>query len=252
MRTLVAFVAFCGVASVAFGLPTAVGPVTPGVPTGVRQGDIIWDNAPGGVGPEGVSSQQDLVYPFHSQVADDFRLTNPNAPAYVVNGVYWNGVYWNTPTNTNQGFNILFYSDTGGEPTGAGAGDPNVTAILNQFVPLANTNETPDGLGNFNYNTKLAVPFLALTNTTYWLGIQARMVFPPQWGWSSSVNDTGFEGQMGFPLLGANYWQDVGDVIGQTGVPIDMYFRLQGFKVPEPTSLALLGLGGLALIRRRR
>ena len=38
----------------------------------------------------------------------------------------------------------------------------------------------------------------------------------------------------------------------QTGVTEDAYFSVQGTAVPEPSSAALLGLGGIALIMRRR
>lgn len=209
---------------------------------------LLWDN--GAATGNALSSQMDLAYPFDSQTADDFRLADQNGGAgpYVITDVHWDGVYWNGfPGNPAQGFNIQFYADAGNKPTG-GPGNPNGTAVTTQFIPIGSTNETAT-VNGFSYDTVLTLPFLATATTRYWLGVQAVLDFTPQWGWSVSTLQQGIESQFGFPLLGANYWVPSGDVLGAR---VDQAYTLGGFEIPEPTTLALLGLGALAIGRRGR
>ncbi len=50
---------------------------------------VVWDNGEDVFG-NGLSSQNDLVYPFNSQVADDFQLTT----AADITGACWWGTFW--------------------------------------------------------------------------------------------------------------------------------------------------------------
>ena len=105
---------------------------------------------------------------------------------------------------------------------------------------------TPDG-ADFKYEADLGAGFNATAGTTYWVGIQAVMFFPPQWGISASNTMQGSEMMFGFPLLGTDYWTP-GSVV--FGTPRDTAFQLYG-AVPAPGALALLGLAGVARRRRR-
>ncbi|MCH8260763.1 MAG: PEP-CTERM sorting domain-containing protein [Planctomycetes bacterium] len=67
--------------------------------------------------------------------------------------------------------------------------------------------------------------------------------FPPQWAFGSVTGVTGGQGVQGFPLLGIDFWTQIGS---------DRDFQLSGSPVPAPGALALLGVAGLAGMRRRR
>lgn len=195
---------------------------------GAAQADpVIWDNG----GPTGffTSSQYDTAYPFDSQVADDFMLTD----TMYVTDVHWHGGYWNGSPVEPIPFNIMIYADNGGP------GQPG-TEIYGAYGVYPNYAADPNYANGFFYDIDLDVPFMAQGGTTYWLAIQAVVDFPPQWGWTSTFDGLyGSPAVQGFPLLGMPYW---------TALTEDMSFQLTGV-IPAPASIALLGLG--ALIRRR-
>lgn len=232
MRHLLAFVLVCGFVAGAMGQ--------------------IWDNGASDPTIGAMSSQLDTVYPFHSQLADDFELrTGPGGePAWNVTGVEWTGNYWGTGTATPD-FNIIFYADdgTGNMPTGGpnSPNDPTPTALAVFRMPYAAVGETYNGT-EYDYSTTLPTPFVASAGTKYWLAVQSIFAFPPQWGWSGSVSMQLHEAVFGFPLLGTNYWTNGSVVFGS---PRDAAFRLYGDPVPEPSTIGLLALGALALLRRR-
>ncbi|MFO7677166.1 MAG: choice-of-anchor J domain-containing protein [Thermoplasmatota archaeon] len=173
--------------------------------------EVIWDNGDDDGTGAGLSSQLDLVYPFNSQVADDFLLTEDAD----IEGVKWWGVFWNGagyPATTE--FNIMFYDDdgTGNMPTGAGMGDPTSTALAVYNFP--SVTGTSVGADRYEYEVTLPTPFSAEAGTKYWIAIQWVGSFSDygQWGWVTNGDnpDQLHESVSGFPLLGTNYWTDTG------------------------------------------
>lgn len=201
-------------------------------------GDLLYDNVPSGWAEStAMSSQYDLAYPFDSQIADDFVL----AGGGTVTSVKFFGGFWNGSPVAIDSFNIIFYEDAGGMPTG-GPTDPTATGTL--FNVSATS--TPSGV-DFEYDADLGAGFSANAGSTYWVAIQAVMLFPPQWGINQSNTIQGNEAHAGFPLLGSDYWTPGSIVFGTAR---DAAFQLYG-QVPTPGALALLGVAGLARRRRR-
>lgn len=208
---------------------------------------VIWDNGNTGAGETGLSSQLDSAYPFNSQTADDFQFTF-NAS---ITDVHWTGLYFNGNALANPGpaFNIFIYASapSGTTPTG-GPGDPSATALASYNTGVGGANQVVGAFaGTFDYSFNLPVAFNAAAGVHYWIAIQSVNNFPPQWGWSTSLNNQLNSAVQGFPLLGTNYWSVPPNAAGQ-----DMAFQLTGVPVPGPGALALLGLAGFAARGRRR
>jgi len=166
--------------------------------------DIIWDNGGFDTASVGLSSQLDLAYPFNSQVADDFQLETD----MLITDVHWWGVFWNPGGGPNPAqFNIIFYADAGGMPTGAGMPDPTPTALKVYNFPAV-TGVPGPGPDQYEYDVVLPEPFTAMANEHYWIAIQWVGNFPPQWGWYTNGNNPELlsTSVQGFPLLGLPYW----------------------------------------------
>jgi hypothetical protein len=167
--------------------------------------DIIWDNyADDGTGT-GLSSQLDVEYPFNSQCADDFQFTE----AMDVNQVHWWGAFWNGAGYPNPcEFNVIFYADEGGVPTGAGMDDPTSTALAVYNFPAVTG--VSYGADKYEYDVTIDPVFVADAGVKYWVAIQSVFTFSSagQWGWSTNgANPDQLSGPVqGFPLLGTAYW----------------------------------------------
>jgi len=206
--------------------------------------DLIWSSMPFPASP-GFSGGTSLAY-------DSFRVSSPS----LVNSVTWEGGYFGPGTQVPiTNFALTFYSDAGGKP---GA------ALVAESVPFLSSNQMnlhnetgADGRQTLvaDYSANLPTPFLANTNTPYWLSIQANIPGyganqPGQWGWHI--------GQGGD---GTSIQDFLGNFVGspnQAGIvrPNDLAFQLigQANAIPEPTSLAVwatIGLAGLGYCRHR-
>jgi hypothetical protein len=170
--------------------------------------EIVWDN--GGIDgyQVGLSSQLDTAYPFNSQVADDFRLNTTTG----IIGVHWWGIFWNPSEGVNPtDFNIIFYADAGGMPTGAGMDDPTSTALAVYFMPQVTGIPTGE-IAEYEYEVFLPGDFVANADTVYWIAIQWVGQYPPQWGWDTNGNNPEHlsSAMQGFPVAGYPYWADAG------------------------------------------
>jgi hypothetical protein len=185
---------------------------------------------------------------------DNFALSQTTQ----INSVQWQGGYNNPATaGVITGFTVTFWSSQAGKD---GFGTPGQLPA----APLAvekisgNANETALKPVNtetgtqgtnliFNYQAKLPTPFTAKAGTEYWLSIVPDLdsTVDGFWGWHTG---TGGDANMviftTLPPLPAN------TTSAFEFKPTDLSFNLVGTTtpaVPEPASLALLGLGAAAL-----
>jgi len=192
---------------------------------GKLSGPIIWDN--GGTIPNSnlYSSQLDQVYPFVSQVADDFHFEEDT----LITDVHWFGGFWGGDPFDPVDFWIYIYADdgTGNAPTGTGMPDPSPTALMSYFYQGV-TGMPLDPNGFYSYEVMLDPPFQALGSHKYWIAIQAVFAFPPQWGWANTDQYHLSTAVQGFPILGTLFWTVISP-------EVDMAWYLTGEEQCDPS-----------------
>jgi hypothetical protein len=122
------------------------------------------------------------------------------------------------------------------------------------YVPFAGQSSyRPEGVFDvYQYNFTIENPFIQDGSSIYWLGVDFDEVTRPyQFGWMTSIegDQEGFAGNddATYALGG---WKELKypAAHGLGGQSIDLAFVI----TPEPGTMALLGIGGLAVLRRRR
>lgn len=194
---------------------------------------IVYDN--------GVSSAFSGNNMTRARQADDFMLTHPltritGAKVWIMENTEWNGF-----------LRYFIHEDDNGNP----AANPIVSGS-GQSVDRQATGNVFNFSGGpyteyevwFGFET----PIDLAANTKYWLALnfaesvsQAPGVLGTYW-MQTTPNATDF---------GRQSFSDAPGAWSNTSNNVHFAFQLEG-GVPEPASLALLGLGGLAVLRRRR
>ena len=204
---------------------------------------VIYDNG----GPDGFNGLSHVLQPggINRLIADDFVLAG--GPGWLVDGAAISGV-WNLGGGLGQvlGFRVVIY----GDDVGGGPG----SIISDQTVALGS--ETMTGNTFFNrpeiaYTVEIA-PVALAADTSYFIAIQVSggdnffhltSATPPDIIGSPVWASFGFDGDPDEPYVpGFDIFEFDSDVT----------FQLTGEVVPAPGALALLGLAGLAGVRRRR
>ncbi len=154
-------------------------------------GFIEWEQFPDG--QSGLSSQDDVCYPFVSEMADDF------VAGYGDVGIGWWGVYWNGSPVPPDGFRISYYLDDAGVP-----GEEVATRYLTEY------NEAPGD--PYGYCGTFSYVFLEY-GCTYHVSVIADACFPPQWGVATGTGN-GAEAHFRSDFFGFADWTPATDVFG--------------------------------------
>ena len=200
---------------------------------------------------------------WHRQQADDFRLTG----SYLtITGVDWWGGYkhWPDPAATDN-FVIRFFSSTHGKPSA-------VPFAEMPAVNLTRTEEYLDAEGVlsahhhncthhdddtiYHYSAELPFPLPLNPETTYYLSIVNDT--SSRWGWlaaeggarSHYASDLALEACWGW--VDRSQWYRTRDGRSWRTSCRNGNLSFELFATPEPATLLLFGMGGLAVMRRRR
>ncbi len=211
-------------------------------------------HTPGAAGANGLSGfQGNLGVPttvYDRELADDFTVTGPG---WLVNRTVSNWIQF-TPGDANPvtAMNIDFYNKTGGTVGSLVAS--RVGTVIRSTGPGTYFGR-PEQLLDSSF-----APVL-LTPGSYYVMIQAMVNH--NWFWLTSTPTTPIAGTSAHfrrgpgalggtdPTFPTTFTPTApGDVF--VGAAHDVAFQLHGSPVPEPASMAVLGLGALALIRKRR
>jgi len=273
MKKLVLMLAVLAmVASPALASLTAETTVRPPAASRDWGGEIKWDQMTPGIDTYGGHSTVDRDTPMTSTTADDFLCTEtgPIADIHFAGWSYYGNSYIN-------GFRITFWTDVPEDPgvdeshPGTLLYDYTVTDLLPPDVTPGATGWRDNLDGTFTINLPEDQWFTQEAGNIYWIGIQGDMVddgYGDTFYWNfvdRTVATWGDDAAFESSYFGFAPWANWGwpDADPTTGAPdiyegpfpagwdksADMAFALS---TPEPATLALLGFGALALIRRRR
>ncbi len=175
------------------------------------EGVLVWEQLPSLT--DGMSSQDDVCYPFTSEVADGFVGISGQIVAVEWWGGFWNG----SPVPIDQ-FRIRLY-----QPDGECPGAPLADVLIDTYDAA----EVEPGSTYYHYCASLPTP-LVTGAVPYDISIQAVHCFPPQWGWVTSPltpGQCGVEGEACFRSVFFDFeeWTPSGFVFG---VSYDAAFSL--------------------------
>lgn len=230
----------------------------------------LWDNGPLSTGAVSSNNFQAPAGTTWSECQSVGGVTNANAGFNILNTTYRiaddftvGGAGWNvtsftffgyqTGSTTTSSFTNLFFEVWDGRPGDAGAS----VIFGDQTTNRLSSSNFANIYRIFNATTGTTRPVMAnvanvnlnLGPGTYWVSFSAlgSLASGP---WAPPVTPLGQlqkAGSNSRQWTGAA-WADITDAGGAQ----DIAFQINGAPVPEPASMAVLGLGALALLRRRR
>jgi hypothetical protein len=242
--------------------------------------NIQWSQQPNLVPRDGYAYSSESQ--VSSEVADDFMLDVDMDIAKI----RWWGSYWE-PVRGQDNFYPWYYSNSWGDPQAT----PPAPVTKFSIRILRNAEPTPTGtppwpapgaqvvsVGNFDlgapggvtetlydtinhpsgitqtvyqYEVDVSVPSTSLAEgTVYWLSIQAENfgANPVQWGWQNAVPLLDGQEERLAEATQIGFQEPSGWWHALPGT--DMAFEIE--LVPLPSSIVLMGMGALAVLRRKR
>ena len=181
-------------------------------PENCTKDPVAWEQLPDGV--LAVSTQDDICYPFVSEVADDFIQ-----PADGVGAVQWWGAFWNGSPIPPDSFEISIYADDDGAP-GARV----------HHVPTASFVETAGSDPRYPAYCGAANVFLGPAGCRYHVSVVASFCLPGQFGIvTGSGNGSGLHVRSA--LHGFEEWTPAEAALG---APHELAFRILEACCPPP------------------
>lgn len=224
----------------------AIGVLALAAAAGASQAAVLWDQSALDTSPTSMGLLNTVSPGFNG--AEIYGLSDVTVPAggWTIQSVSTYYTNFNFPGGVSAVLNV--FPKTGALPIATN--DPRAAPAGNGTqVPVTATDFVVDNQGVREYTASGLN--IVLAPGDYWIGLtpnQAGGAFGADFQWSttapSGVGQAAWSQDFGWPVG----WFDYGT---QTGIAVhDGAIKIQG--VPAPSSLALLGLGGLIAGRRRR